>query len=129
MGPICTDFRKVNAVTKGDAYPLSCLEDCIDEIGDGAYISTFDMLKGYWQVPLTERAKEVSAFVTPFGTFRCLRMSFGMKNSASTFQHLMDDVVRGLKKTRVYIDDLIVVSPTWEAHLVAIESFFEHLIE
>ena len=56
-------------------------------------------------------------------------MPFGMKNSASTFQHLMDDVVRGLKKTCMYIDDLIVVSPTWEAHLIAIESHFERLIE
>ena len=52
-----------------------------------------------------------------------------MKNSASAFKHLMDDVVRGLKKTRVYIDDLIVVSPTWESHLVAIESLFERFIE
>lgn len=52
----CTDFRKVNAVTKTDSYPIPRIEDCIDKIGCAKYVSKFDLLKGYWQVPLTERA-------------------------------------------------------------------------
>ena len=55
----CTDYRKVNMVTKTDTYPLPRIEDCIDRIGLATYISKFDLLKGYWQVPLTERAKEI----------------------------------------------------------------------
>ena len=61
----CTDFRKVNLVTKTDSYPIPRVKDCIDRIGCAKYISKLDLLKGYWQVPLTQRAKEISAFVTP----------------------------------------------------------------
>ena len=50
----CTDFRKVNDKTKSDSFPLPRIADCIDQIGNAKFVSTFDMLKGYWQVPLTQ---------------------------------------------------------------------------
>ena len=50
-----------------DSYPIPRIDDCIDKIGPAKFVSKFDLLKGYWQVPLTERAKRVSAFVTPKG--------------------------------------------------------------
>ena len=75
----CTDLRKVNAVTKSDSYPIPRIEDCIDRIGVSKYVSKLDLLKGYWQVPLTDRAKEISAFVTPDGFFQYKVMPFGMK--------------------------------------------------
>lgn len=61
----CTDYRKVNSITRADAYPIPRMEDCIDRIGQAKYITELDMLKGYWAVPLTDRAKTISAFVTP----------------------------------------------------------------
>ena len=57
----CTDFRKVNDKTKSDSFPILRIADCIDEIGNAKFVSTFDMLKGYWQVPLTQRARKISA--------------------------------------------------------------------
>ena len=56
--------RKVNAVTKPDTYPLPEMDDCIDRVGSAAYVSKLDLLKGYWQVTLTDRACEISALVT-----------------------------------------------------------------
>ncbi len=53
----CTDYRKVNAITKPDSFPLPRIEDCIDQVGNAKFVSKFDLLKGYWQVPLTERAQ------------------------------------------------------------------------
>ena len=61
----CTDFRKVNDKTKSDSFPIPRIADCIDQIGNAKFVSTFDMLKGYWQVPLNQCAREISAFVTP----------------------------------------------------------------
>ena len=55
-----TDFRRVNSVTKPDSVPIPRLLDCIDMIGNAKYISDFDCLKGYWQLSLTDRAREVS---------------------------------------------------------------------
>lgn len=65
----CTDYRKVNAVTKPNSFPLPRIEDCIDQVGNAKFVSKFDLLKGYWQVPLTARAREISAFITPSGLF------------------------------------------------------------
>ena len=75
----CTDFRKVNLITKTDSYPIPRVEDCIDKIGSAEFVSKFDLLKGYWQVPLTPRAKEITAFVTPTGFFQYKVMLFGLK--------------------------------------------------
>ena len=88
----CTDYRKVNNVTKSDTFPIPRIDDCIDRIGRAEYVTKFDLLKGFWQVPLTDRAKEISAFVTPDGLFQYKVAAFGMKNSPATFQRLINDV-------------------------------------
>jgi len=82
---LCTDYRKVNNVTKTDSFPIPRIEDCIDKLGNANYITKFDLLKGFWQIPLTERAKEISAFVTSDGLFQYNVMPFGMKNLPATF--------------------------------------------
>jgi hypothetical protein len=82
---ICQDFRRVNAISKADSYPIPRIEDCIDRIGHAKYVTKLDLLKGYWQVPLTERAREISAFVTPNGFYQFKVMPFGMKNAPATF--------------------------------------------
>ena len=64
---MCTDYRKVNSVTKTDSFPIPRIDDCIDKVGNSKYVTKFDVLKGFWQVPLTDKAKEVSAFATPNG--------------------------------------------------------------
>ena len=83
---MCTDYRKVNSVAKTDTFPIPRIDDCIDNIGQAKYVTKFDLLKGFWQIPLTDRAKEISAFVTPDGLYQYKVMPFGMKNSPATFQ-------------------------------------------
>ena len=82
----CTDFRKVNNKTMSDSFPIPRIAHCLNQIGNGKFFSSFDMLKGYWQVPLTQRAPEISVFVTPNGLFQYKVMPFGMKNAPATFQ-------------------------------------------
>lgn len=91
-----TDFRKVNAVTVSDCYPLPRMEDCIDNLGTAKYVSKLDMLKGYWQVPLTERASNISAFATPDNFMQYTVMAFGMCNAPATFQRLVNTVLSGI---------------------------------
>lgn len=63
----CTGYRKVNAVTVTDSFPMPQVEDCTDSISPASFITKVDLLKGYWQVPLTPIASEVCAFLTrPF---------------------------------------------------------------
>ena len=90
---MCTDYRKVNSVTKTDTFPIPRIDDCIDNIGHAKYVTKFDLLKGFWQIPLTDRAKEISTFVTPDGLYQCKVMPFGMKNSPATFQRLVNSLI------------------------------------
>jgi len=123
----CTDFRKVNSVTRTDSYPIPRVDDCIDKIGHANYVSKFDLLKGYWQVPLSRRAQELSAFVTPDGLFQYRVMPFGMKNAPATFQRMMNKVISGLDGCEVYIDDLVLYSASWEEHVKLLREFFRRL--
>lgn len=59
----CTDYCKLNNITKTDYFNLPRMEDCIGQIATATYVSKFGLLKGYWQVPLTPHVQEMSAFV------------------------------------------------------------------
>ncbi|CAI5669654.1 unnamed protein product [Oreochromis niloticus] len=125
----CTDYRKVNAVTVSDSFPLPRMEDCIDNIGPAKYISKLDLLKGYWQVPLTPRASDISAFVTPDHFMQYTVMAFGMKNAPATFQRLMQLVLGDVPRCNVYLDDVVIYTDTWEEHVAILQSVFQRLAE
>jgi hypothetical protein len=123
----CIDYRKVNSVTKTDSHPLPRIDDCIDRIGQAKYVSKFDLLKGYWQVPLTDRAREISAFVTPNNLYQCVVMPFGMKNAPSTFQRMMNMLTASLEGCVVYIDDVVIYAETFDEHVHRIRELFQRL--
>nr|XP_054592949.1 uncharacterized protein LOC129159780 [Nothobranchius furzeri] len=85
-----TDYRKLNAVTISDSYPLPRIDDCVDSVGPSKFVTKLDLLKGYWQVPLTEEASLMSAFVTPDAFLQYTVLPFGMKNAPATFQRLIN---------------------------------------
>ncbi len=124
---LCIDYRELNKASKTDAYPLPRVDSCIDTVGKARYITKLDLLKGFWQVPLTKRAQELSCFVTMGGTYRCKVMPFGMKNASATFQRLMNDLTSDLVGCVAYIDDLIVYSDTWKEHLIRLKSLLQAL--
>ena len=74
----CVDYRKINQVAKFDAYPMPRVEDVLEEVGPAKYISTLDLVRGYWQVPMSEESKEKMAFTTPFGLYEFNVMPFGL---------------------------------------------------
>lgn len=125
----CTDYRKVNNVTVMDSFPLPLIEDILDRVGNSKLITTLDLNKGYWQIPLTENAKQISSFVTPQGLFSYTVLSFGLCNAAATFQRVVNHVIRGLPGTAAYIDDLVIMADNEEDHLSRLRNLFERLAE
>uniref|UniRef100_A0A9J8CV35 Gypsy retrotransposon integrase-like protein 1 n=1 Tax=Cyprinus carpio carpio TaxID=630221 RepID=A0A9J8CV35_CYPCA len=123
----CTDFRKVNAITKPDSFPLPRLDDCIDQVGSASFVSKLDLLKGYWQVPLSQRAREISAFVTPDNFCQYNVMAFGMRNAPATFQRLVNKVLEGVAGCEAYLDDVVIYSSTWSQHLAQLGDVFKRL--
>ena len=125
----CTDYRKVNMVTKPHSFPLPRKEDCVDRVQQAAkYVTKCDLLKGYYQIPLTPGAQEISAFVTPSGLYSYNVMSFGLRNAPSIFQRLMN-VISGLEGCAEYLDDVVTVSDTWPLHLFRLSELFKRFSE
>ena len=111
---LCADMRKVNRLSVTDSYPLPRVDDLVDRIGQSSYLTKWDLRKGFWQVPLTERAKKICAIATPFGLYEFNVMAFGLKNAPATFQRLMNMVLEGLDSFAVcFIDDICVYSNSW----------------
>ena len=123
----CGDYRRLNERTVGDAYPIPHLHDLATDLSGCQVFSKIDLVKGYHQVPV--RAKDVpkTAIATPFGLFEFLRMPFGLKNAAQTFQRLMDNVTAQLPGVFAYIDDVLVASPTAEDHEHHLRQLFRAL--
>ena len=111
----CVDYKKLNAITRKDSYPLPRIDDTLDALFGMKYFSTLDLASGYWQVELTEKDKEKTAFITREGLFEFNVMPFGLTNALATFQRLMDLVLAGLKwhNCLVYLDDIIIFSVTF----------------
>ncbi|KAG8173584.1 hypothetical protein JTE90_009309 [Oedothorax gibbosus] len=82
----CIDYRNLNKITKTKFFPLPNIEERIEIVSSAQYITVLDLSKGYWQIPLTERAQRLAAFVTNFGTYKPLRMPFGLKNAPCEFR-------------------------------------------
>ncbi len=123
----CTDYRRVNAVTIPNCFPMPRMEDCVDSVGSAKFVSKLDLLKGYWQVPLTARASEISAFVTPDCFLQYNVMAFGLRNAAATFQRLVNLVLADVPNVNAYLDDLIVYSQSWPEHVSLLQTVFERL--
>ena len=123
---LCVDYRKLNAVTKPDAYPVPRIADMLDALGHSAFFSTLDLASGFWQVEVSAKDREKTAFTTPLGTYEFLVMPFGLINAPATFQRVMDRVFHEVtwKFVLVYIDDIIIYSKTYEEHLEHLKDVF-----
>ncbi len=84
----CVDYRKVNAVSKFDAYPMPRVDELLDRLGVARFYSTLDLTKGYWQIPLSPLSKEKTAFTMPFGLHQYITLPIGLFGAPATFQRL-----------------------------------------
>ncbi|KAK7929024.1 hypothetical protein WMY93_005419 [Mugilogobius chulae] len=85
------------------------------------------MLKGYWQVPLTSHASDVSAFVTPDYFLQYTVMPFGLCNAPATFQQLVNKVLGGVPNCRAYLDDIVIYTNDWANHIATLREVFKRL--
>ena len=113
----CVDYRALNRVMKADRWPLPHFEEIFDDLRGSNVFTTLDLLSGYWQIKLDESCKEKNTFVTRYGTFQFDVMPFGLMNAPSTFQRMMDHVIKDLPLVRVYVDDVVIFSQTMEDHM------------
>jgi hypothetical protein len=128
----CTDYRRLNLLTKDEAAPLPRIQEVLRDFGTATVYSSLDLKSGYWQIPMDQASKRLTAFATPDGaTYQYRVMPFGLKNAPATFQKLMARVLTGLlgRCVHVYLDDIIIYSRSHEEHVAHLRQVFERLRE
>ena len=130
---VCVDYRALNRVTVPDRYPMPRIDELIDTVGkcQGKYFTSLDSMKGYHQVKMAEGSKDKTAFTCHQGLFQYRKMPFGLTNAPATFQRLMATLFAGREWSFVfiYLDDLLVVSRSFEEHVEHLGKVFQKLEE
>lgn len=124
---VCCDYRAVNAVIQHDSFPLPRIEDLLHATRKARVYSVLDQRAAYWAVPIEPDSREVTAFISEYGLKQWTRQPFGLKTSPGMFQRIMEDVLEGLnwETAVVYLDDVIVFSPSMEEHLSALREVLD----
>ena len=123
----CGDYRRLNAATLPDGYPISHIQDFSARLERAKIFSKIDLIRGHHQVLVADVDIPKTAIITPFGLYEFRRMPFSLKNAAQTFERLMDTVCQSLNFVFVYLDDILVASRNQQEHLRHLRSLFEKL--
>ncbi|OWY93588.1 reverse transcriptase, partial [Phytophthora megakarya] len=135
-------------------YPMPLISDLLEDLDKALWYCLLDMASGFWVVPMTDRAREISAFIAPFGLFEWSRMPFGLKNALQIYQRLVDNALYGILKIsrsgdtgattdvfqtgiaddpdresvlgrRSYIDDIMIAAESWDQMCRRVEDLLE----
>lgn len=124
----CVDYRILNSASLRDSYPLPLVSETLDKLKDAKYLSSLDIKSAYWQVPIEESSKPLTAFICHKGLYQFRRMPFGLHNAPATWQRLIDRILTDLAPyVFVYLDDVVIVTQTFEEHLRVLEEVFRRL--
>jgi len=122
----CVDYRQLNEVKVREVYPLPCMDECIDFLGDAKVFSTLDCNSGYWQIAVVHEDRDKTTFVRHEGVYRNIHLPFGPCNAPATFQRATNMILGGLKwkSCLVYLNDIIVFSQSAEEHVEHLRGVF-----
>lgn len=129
------NYKKLNAITKKDAYPLPRIDDILDSLGNSTVFSSLDMRNAFFQIGMKDNGAEgrygstsveKSAFITKYGCYEMVRMGQGLCNSPSTFQRCVDICLASVmyQSAVSYLDDLFCYFSSFDAHLEDLEKVF-----
>jgi hypothetical protein len=125
----CGDYRRLNAATTPDRYPLPNLQDLSNFLNGSTIFSKIDLEKGYHQIPMQESDIPKTAIITPFGLFEFLYMPFGLSHAAQTFQRLMDSLFRDFPFVLIYLGDMLIFSRSRSEDLCHLDTVLAVLAE
>ena len=128
----CIDFRRLNAITKKDSFPLPWIQEAIEYLLGARVFSCIDLNSGFWQIPMEEESKPYTVFtVGSYGFYQFERMPFGLCNAPATFQRCMQECLGELNLSYclIYMDDIVVYARTLQDHLYRLRRVFDRFCD
>ena len=128
---LCVDYRQVNKITRTENFPMPNLTKSIYKANNVQYFSKIDLVRGYYQVPIDQQSRDITAFSTMQNHYQFKRLSFGLKNSGMAFQKVMQQILAPVMCSNIiiYIDDILIMSENYEHHLKLVEKVMRMLIK
>lgn len=126
---LCVDYRKLNAITVKDKFPLPRIEDQLERLAGNDCFTTLDLKSGYHQLKVAKSSRPFTAFVTPDGHYQYKRVPFGLTNAPSVFQRAINDILGPVRFTYAlaYLDDILIVSNGHQEGIERLENIFNLL--
>ena len=128
---LCLDSRKLNSVSKSDAYPMPYIPQILDQLRNARYLSSIDLSSSYWQIPFdSKESAEKTAFTVPRrGLFQYKVMCFGLVGASATMQRCMDSLFGPEFDNKVYCyqDDIIIIAENFNEHITLLNRVYEKL--
>ena len=118
----CVDWRRLNQITKKDAFPMPSVQDNITRLAGSTIFSGVDMNGAFNAINLAEKDREKTAFATPWGLYQQKKLGFGLCNGPATYCRLVSRILRDIPPMMAigFLDDAVI-------HSVDLKSHFKHL--
>ncbi|XP_071916696.1 uncharacterized protein [Coffea arabica] len=128
---VCTDFRKLNALTRKDHFPLPFIDQMLERLAGKSHYCCLDGFSGFLQIPVAPEDQEKTTFTCPFGTFAYRRMPFGLCNAPATFQRCMVSIFSDYVENiiEVFMDDFTVYGNSFDECLTNLTKILKRCIE
>ena len=126
---LCVDYRRLNAVTRKDRYPLPPIDTLLQQLQSAQYYSKIDLRSAYHQIRIAEGHEWKTAFRTRYGSFEYLVMPFGLSNAPSSFQRFVNTIFHDMvdRCVVVYLDDILVYSTSHDEHVRHVQEVLARL--
>ena len=110
-----------------DPEPMMSPDDIFLKLAGSVFYSTFDFCKGYWAIPMEEKSKDYTTFISSRNLMRFRVMPFGMVNSGSTYNRMIRKLLEGTQNLESYVDDVLGHTKNWTEHMKTLRDFFERV--
>lgn len=123
---VCGDYRRLNAVTQPDRYPIPRVQDFTYQLHNMKIFSKLDLKMAYYSIPISKDDAPKTAIITPFGLFEFKCMTFGLRNASQTFQRFMHEILRGVN-CYCFVDDILLFSEDETSHTALLHEVLQRL--
>jgi len=124
---VCVNFKDLNKITVFDSEPMMSANNIFPKLPGSKFHSTFDFSKGYGTIPMEEKSKKYTTFVSTRGLMRFKVMPFGMVNSGSTYNRMIRKLMNGTENLESYVDDILGHFKEFDYHLKILRDFFNRV--